>query len=571
MVRVNESWVIEPCADYWKPLPRQVVCNEVLPQFSSVDTLPTVSEFFKLLKKIWAYVCLEFLLDKDNDVCLEAAEFFVSGTLLPVGSLNFCRALTVVAKPVQDSGFRQPTVTTWGWSQLCTAFIRYSLFNGLRSVAFSVSGSATVLVRPTLGVANIFDTSVQIDSVPFFSDTAFDSDVQMTDIQYSTSDSDSSSRSEKLDFLVNSPDDEETSTDQFDFLFTTPIVGHAPAPTQMSLPSPIDQISLPVATDVSASFAALWESISRLTANQTKDSSRLGDSHAEVLSKIKHLGNVLLNTLSEQDQAFRSMIKNIRQEAHNDADVFSMKLEAARTQNVILRTELADFRQEVKAQKAELFKEIDDRLATIRSEQLDFRAQAQENYNNLSTQLGFLVEYINRGGDAKKVEDTAFDSDIQMTDIQHSTSESDSSSHSETLYFLVNSPDDEETSTDQFDFIFTTPAVGHAPAPTQMSLPSPIDQISLPVATDVSASFAALWESISRLTANQTKDSSRLGDSHAEVLSKIKHLGNVLLNTLSEQDQAFRSMIKNIRQEAHNDADVFSMKLEAARTQNVIL
>ncbi|KZV19289.1 hypothetical protein F511_33322 [Dorcoceras hygrometricum] len=29
---------------------------------------------------------------------------------------------------------------------------------------------------------------------------------------------------------------------------------------------------------------------------------------------------------------------------------------------------------------------------------------AQENYNNLSTQLGFLVEYINRGGDAKKGE-----------------------------------------------------------------------------------------------------------------------------------------------------------------------
>ncbi|KZV49189.1 uridine kinase-like protein 1, chloroplastic-like [Dorcoceras hygrometricum] len=205
-------------------------------------------------------------------VCLEAAEFFVSGTLLPVGSLNFCRALTVVAKPIQDSGFRQPTVTTWCWSQLCTAFIRYSLFNGLRYVPFSVSGSAIVLVRPTLGVANIFDTSVQIASVPFLADTTFDSDVQITDIQHSTSDSDSSSCSEKLDFIVNSPDDEETSTDQFDFLFTTPIVGHAPAPTQMSLPSPVDQISLPVSTDVSASFAALRESISKLTANQTKDS-----------------------------------------------------------------------------------------------------------------------------------------------------------------------------------------------------------------------------------------------------------------------------------------------------------
>ncbi|KZV56161.1 serine/threonine-protein phosphatase 5 [Dorcoceras hygrometricum] len=44
------------------------------------------------------------------------------------------------------------------------------------------------------------------------------------------------------------------------------------------------------------------------------------------------------------------------------------------------------------------------RLATVRSELLDFRAQAQENHLNLSTQLGFLVDYINRGGDAKKGE-----------------------------------------------------------------------------------------------------------------------------------------------------------------------
>ncbi|KZV51338.1 acyl-CoA-binding domain-containing protein 4 [Dorcoceras hygrometricum] len=104
-----------------------------------------------------------------------------------------------------------------------------------------------------------------------------------------------------------------------------------------------------------------------------------------------------------QDTAFRGMIKNIRQEAHNDTDVFSIKLEAVRTQNVILRTELADVRQEVKAQKAELYKELDERLATIRSE-LDFHAQAQENCNTLSTQLGFLVDYINRGGDDKNGE-----------------------------------------------------------------------------------------------------------------------------------------------------------------------
>ncbi|KZV22823.1 hypothetical protein F511_41511 [Dorcoceras hygrometricum] len=49
-------------------------------------------------------------------------------------------------------------------------------------------------------------------------------------------------------------------------------------------------------------------------------------------------------------------------------------------------------------------KEMDEQLDTIRSEMLDFRAQSQENHLNLSTQIGFFVDYINRGGDAKKGE-----------------------------------------------------------------------------------------------------------------------------------------------------------------------
>ncbi|KZV58109.1 hypothetical protein F511_34450 [Dorcoceras hygrometricum] len=48
--------------------------------------------------------------------------------------------------------------------------------------------------------------------------------------------------------------------------------------------------------------------------------------------------------------------------------------------------------------------DLDGQVATVRSELLDFRAKAEENHLNLSTQLGFLVDYINRGGDAKKGE-----------------------------------------------------------------------------------------------------------------------------------------------------------------------
>ncbi|KZV48397.1 serine/threonine-protein kinase UCNL [Dorcoceras hygrometricum] len=51
--------------------------------------------------------------------------------------------------------------------------------------------------------------------------------------------------------------------------------------------------------------------------------------------------------------------------------------------------------------------DMDERLATVRGELLDFRAQAQENYNNLSSQLGEFVSYINRDNDKKGEESSS--------------------------------------------------------------------------------------------------------------------------------------------------------------------
>ncbi|KZV49299.1 hypothetical protein F511_23445 [Dorcoceras hygrometricum] len=130
---------------------------------------------------------------------------------------------------------------------------------------------------------------------------------------------------------------------------------------------------------------------------------KLSDLHLFVLEELKVQIQAHGLSLAAQDQAFRGLIKNIRQEAHNDTDVLSIALKVVHAQNSILSTDIADVRKEVKDQK-ELFKEMDEQLATVRSELLDFRAQAQENNLNLSTQLGFLVDYINRGGDAKKGE-----------------------------------------------------------------------------------------------------------------------------------------------------------------------
>ncbi|KZV55995.1 hypothetical protein F511_12053 [Dorcoceras hygrometricum] len=336
MLRINGTWVIEPCADYWQQIPRVVASSIVVipSRFSYVDTLPPVSEFFKLLKKRWA------------DVCIEDATFVVFGKLLPVGSLNFCRAIAVV-QPVSSFGFQRPTVTSWGWSQLCTEFFRYSLFSGLLTVYFSIFGSATVLIRSSLGTANIFDTDSSADS--------------------------------SLHFNAN---DISTEAD-----------------------AALDPFILPYsATDISASLAALRESFSKLIANQTRDSRKSGDVHSEVMCKINHVERVFLDSLAVQNEAFRGLFKSIRQEAQNDTNALSLALKAVRAQNAILSTDLASTQKEVKDLKVALSKDFDDKFADIRNDLLEFRVEAQEQLPSLGGHLAELIAFITKGNDDKQGE-----------------------------------------------------------------------------------------------------------------------------------------------------------------------
>ncbi|KZV44854.1 hypothetical protein F511_17031 [Dorcoceras hygrometricum] len=164
MIRVNGSWVVEPCADYWKLLSRPAVCHEVLPQLSYVDTLPPEVQY--------------------------------------------------------------------------------------------------------LGFLNIENRAPKTDLLPPLD--MLTSSLLIPDLVSAPADTDSISSSHDLmDFHVSSPMDEEfveTSAD-----------GTAPDPTQISLPPPVNQLSLPVATNVSASFVELRASISRLVANHTRDSRNLGE------------------------------------------------------------------------------------------------------------------------------------------------------------------------------------------------------------------------------------------------------------------------------------------------------
>ncbi|KZV46332.1 hypothetical protein F511_14557 [Dorcoceras hygrometricum] len=81
MLLVDGLWAVEFCADRWVKIPKRMISTEVPRQRQYDDTLPTMSIFFKLLRKLWA------------DVCVAVVEFCASPRLLPIGSTQFCRSL----------------------------------------------------------------------------------------------------------------------------------------------------------------------------------------------------------------------------------------------------------------------------------------------------------------------------------------------------------------------------------------------------------------------------------------------------------------------------------------------
>ncbi|KZV19625.1 hypothetical protein F511_43342 [Dorcoceras hygrometricum] len=143
MILVDGLWTVELCADKWVKIPRKVISTEVPRQRQFDDTLPSMSVFFRLMKKRWA------------DVCLEVTDFCAYRRLLPVGSINFYRALEIVET---DACFasRQPTSIFSSLSQFCTIHIQYSLFSSLSTADISDFLSSIALDRTAF-------RSVQID------------------------------------------------------------------------------------------------------------------------------------------------------------------------------------------------------------------------------------------------------------------------------------------------------------------------------------------------------------------------------------------------------------------------
>ncbi|KZV25424.1 hypothetical protein F511_19804 [Dorcoceras hygrometricum] len=148
MLMVDGAWAVEQCADMWVKIPRKVVSAEVPLQRQYDDTLPTMSVFFKLLRKRWA------------DVCLEAVEFCAQ-RLLPVGSIRSCRSLQL-SYSVSSFDSRRPTVFELRVSQFCSVFVNLSLFNRISSAEITEFLSAIALEKTILRGVQCFEDSFSV-------------------------------------------------------------------------------------------------------------------------------------------------------------------------------------------------------------------------------------------------------------------------------------------------------------------------------------------------------------------------------------------------------------------------
>ncbi|KZV39166.1 hypothetical protein F511_12998 [Dorcoceras hygrometricum] len=334
MVCVDGVWVIEPCGDHWVKIPQKIVSNEISRQRSYDDTLPPVSAFFKLMKKRW------------GDVCIEVAQFSVSGKLLPFG-------------------------------------------DGVNYVQLLFSCLSTEDIRSFVST-NALDRSVLIDVQLVQSSVFLSLLLLLLYGNFST-------------LVANQSRDSRKTNNALSEVFCK--IDHVERVFLDNLAELNETFR--GYSNLSLLLLLLYGNFSTLVANQSRDSRKTNNALSEVFCKIDHVERVFLDNLAELNETFRGLFKRSRQEAQNDNHALSLALKAVRTQNVILSTDLEANRKEVKDLNVAFSKYFDDKLADIRNELLEFRVDTQGQLDSLSTHLAELIAFLNKGSDDKKGEDSS--------------------------------------------------------------------------------------------------------------------------------------------------------------------
>ncbi|KZV46178.1 hypothetical protein F511_15188 [Dorcoceras hygrometricum] len=351
MIMVDGVWTVEPGVDKWVKIPRKIVSTEVPLQRQYDDTLPTMSVFFKLLRKRWA------------DVCLEAVEFCAQ-RLLPVDSIRSCRSLQL-SESVSSFAPTKPTVFAVRVSQFCSVFVDLSLFSRISSADITEFLSAIALEKTILRGVQSFQDSFSVAPR-----------VQLA-LEQQQSSSSSSSSSSSLHF-------DQTDIDA----------------TASSRPT--------FSLDLSAIFADFQATLSeQLFESQSNISSKLHKIEQHVRDSLSDQAAVFKSLSQEARQESRTMddVQTIR---------FNEFRKKVLEQNASIFVGLADVRKEVDAVNAkvdimakrltDIQKDAEATKEALSHQLFEFHSQAQENHSVIHAQLSELVDYIHRGRADKKGE-----------------------------------------------------------------------------------------------------------------------------------------------------------------------
>ncbi|KZV36699.1 hypothetical protein F511_06692 [Dorcoceras hygrometricum] len=267
------------------------------------------------------------------EVCVGVVQFSLIGSLRSAHKINRCRTIfgsliDIEEIPIGFRGFFQRGLNTNSFATFLDVFVDQPEGQVLPEDESSYSDVSIVYRSPSIDAEPRVQISLVVDIISVPTDsvhlTPRNSDISLS------SPHQSSSSASSMHFSDDILQDDDNAIKQ---ILESPSA------------APVDQIPLPTAsiTVISESLAELRASISRISVNHMKDSRRLGDSQSEFLSKINHLEKALLDALYQQDQAFQGLIKSVRKEAQNQADVFSIKVvEAILSRLRTIRTEVEE-------------------------------------------------------------------------------------------------------------------------------------------------------------------------------------------------------------------------------------
>ncbi|KZV33617.1 patatin-like protein 2 [Dorcoceras hygrometricum] len=410
MILVDGSWLIIEGVDYWRSITRPVDSRtwELLPQrpfnddlaplcafIEPVQDLASRSPFSRVVRDLWAEVCIVFV------------QFSLIGALRPVGTVNYCRDIvgpivdieeipTVFRRVFQcvycsPSPISTPLISSQGADPTASGVQKDTTLvatePGVQIQPVSVTTDPTIQIAPVLGS---MDQVVQMET----NSEPIDRTIQFKANHNPGTPGSGILSPRHTDTIFNSPHTSTSSDSHLRFIAD-------------DIPQGDNHILL-YAQNLIESFAQLRRSINHIQFEQIRqkdDGEHLKDM---ILMEIRSLEKKLTEILEQQDSLYRGLFKNVHQEIQIQKTALSLDILIAQrklsTQHIAVVTGLDDIRKDVKDQKAALSTELEDRLAAVSNDLLDFCVQTQETYNNLSSQLGELVAYINRGVNERKGE-----------------------------------------------------------------------------------------------------------------------------------------------------------------------